>query len=108
MSPKEVKITPGVSATAMASSTRPIGITHTGQPGPVDQLDVGRQHVLDAVAVDGVGVAAAHLHELEVVVAGQLGDVGHEAAGRGTGSRYSSTNLMPARPSAPALRPTAP
>ena len=34
MSPNDVKITPGVSATAMASSTRPIGITHTGQPGP--------------------------------------------------------------------------
>ena len=34
MSPNDVKITPGVSATAIASSTRPIGITHTGQPGP--------------------------------------------------------------------------
>ena len=34
MSPKLVKMTPGVSATAMASSIRPIGITHTGQPGP--------------------------------------------------------------------------
>ncbi len=34
MSPKEVKMTPGSSETAMASSTRPIGITHTGHPGP--------------------------------------------------------------------------
>ncbi len=34
MSPKEVKITPGVLATAMASSTRPMGMTHTGHPGP--------------------------------------------------------------------------
>ena len=34
MSPKDVKMTPGVSATAMASSTRPMGITQTGQPGP--------------------------------------------------------------------------
>ena len=34
MSPNDVKITPSVSATAIASSTRPIGITHTGQPGP--------------------------------------------------------------------------
>ena len=34
MSPKEVKMTPGFLATAMASSTRPMGITHTGQPGP--------------------------------------------------------------------------
>src|SRR5581483_7923488 len=42
--------------------------------GPVHQFDGRRQHVLDAVAVDGVGVAAAHLHELVVAVAGQLGD----------------------------------
>ncbi len=34
MSPKQVKITPGTCATAIASSTRPIGITQTGQPGP--------------------------------------------------------------------------
>ena len=34
MSPKQVKITPGWWARAMPSSTRPIGITHTGQPGP--------------------------------------------------------------------------
>ena len=34
MSPNDVKITLGCSATAMASSTRPMGITHTGHPGP--------------------------------------------------------------------------
>ena len=34
MSPKQVKITPGSWASAMPSSTRPMGITHTGQPGP--------------------------------------------------------------------------
>jgi hypothetical protein len=34
MSPKQVKMTPGRRATAMPSSTRPIGITQTGQPGP--------------------------------------------------------------------------
>jgi hypothetical protein len=34
MSPKQVKITPSRCAIAMPSSTRPIGITHTGQPGP--------------------------------------------------------------------------
>ena len=33
-SPKVVKITPGVSASATQSSTRPMGNTHTGQPGP--------------------------------------------------------------------------
>ena len=34
MSPKHVKITPAGAPTAMPSSTRPIGITQTGQPGP--------------------------------------------------------------------------
>ena len=34
MSPNEVKMTPGCLATQMASSTRPMGITQTGQPGP--------------------------------------------------------------------------
>ena len=34
MSPKQVKITSGSCASAMPSSTRPIGITQTGQPGP--------------------------------------------------------------------------
>ena len=81
MSPNDVKITPGVLATAMASSTRPIGITHTGQPGPCTSSTDAGQDVLDPVAVDRVGVPAAHLHELEVVVAGELGDAAHEGAG---------------------------
>jgi hypothetical protein len=34
MSPKQVRITPSAFASAMPSSTRPIGITQTGQPGP--------------------------------------------------------------------------
>jgi hypothetical protein len=33
MAPKVVKITSGRSAIEIASSTRPIGITQTGQPG---------------------------------------------------------------------------
>ena len=33
-SPKVVKITPGRSASQTQSSTRPIGRTQTGQPGP--------------------------------------------------------------------------
>ncbi len=34
MSPKQVKMTPSLRAIAIPSSTRPIGITQTGQPGP--------------------------------------------------------------------------
>ena len=51
-------------------------------PRAVDQLDRGRQHVLYPVPVDGVGVAPAHLHELEMLVPGQVGDPCHQCAGR--------------------------
>ncbi len=42
--------------------------------GSVHQLDGFGQQVLDSVPVDGVRVTAAHLHELEMVGARQLGD----------------------------------
>ncbi len=43
MSPNDVMITSGSDARAMASSTRPIGMTHTGQPGPCTRvIDSGR------------------------------------------------------------------
>ena len=42
--------------------------------GPVYQFDRLREEMLDSVAVDGVGVAATHLHEFVVVIAGELGD----------------------------------
>ena len=72
MSPKQVKITPGSCARAMPSSTRPIGITHTGQPGPWTSSTFSGQQVVDAVLVDRVRVAAADLHHL--VVAARLDD----------------------------------
>jgi hypothetical protein len=34
MLPKVVKMTSGLPASQIASSTRPVGITQTGQPGP--------------------------------------------------------------------------
>ena len=39
--------------------------------GPCTSSTDCGQHVLDAVAVDGVGVAAAHLHEFEPAAPGQ-------------------------------------
>ena len=39
------------------------GVTHTGQPGPVHQLEPLGQQIVDAVAHDGVRLAAADLHE---------------------------------------------
>ena len=86
MSPKQVKITSGWPASHIASSMRPIGITQTGQPGAVHQFDVVGQQVFDAVPVNGVGVPAAHLHELEVFGAagpGQVLDGDQQFAGRG-------------------------
>ena len=52
-------------------SMRPIGSTQTGQPGPWIMLHVRGQQVLEAVAGDRVGVAAAELHEM--VVARRIG-----------------------------------
>ena len=43
MSPNDVMITSGFEARCMASSTRPIGMTQTGQPGPcTSSTDSGR------------------------------------------------------------------
>ena len=80
MSPKQVKITSGSCASAMPSSTRPIGITQTGQPGPWTSSTFVGQQVVDAVLVDRVGVPAAHLHHL--VVAARL-DRRQDLAGDG-------------------------
>ena len=43
MSPNEVMMTSSAVARCIASSTRPIGITHTGHPGPCTRVtDSGR------------------------------------------------------------------
>ncbi len=43
MSPNEVMMVSGWDASAIASSTRPIGMTQTGQPGPCTSvIDSGR------------------------------------------------------------------
>ena len=43
MSPNEVMMVSGWAASAIASSTRPIGMTQTGQPGPCTSvIDSGR------------------------------------------------------------------
>ena len=64
MSPNEVMMVSGWEASAIASSTRPIGITQTGQPGPCTSVIGLRQVILEPVLVDGVRVPAAHLHQL--------------------------------------------
>ena len=56
--------------------------TH-GATGSVHHLDALRQQRLDAVAIDGVGVAAARLHELASrLICGELLDLGDEDLGR--------------------------
>ena len=44
----------------------------------MNQFDGLGQDVFDAVAVDGVRVASADLHELEVLVTSQFGDASDE------------------------------
>ena len=66
MSPKHVKTTSSRSAIARPSSTRPVGKTHTGQPGPWTSSMFSGKHVAQAVAVDRVGVAAANFHDAVV------------------------------------------
>ena len=107
MSPKQVKITPSLWAIAIPSSTRPIGITHTGQPGPCTSSTLAGQQVVDPVLVDRVRVAAAHLHQL-VVAAGldQRQDLRRPRRGRarrrGTRRRTSRGGLQMASSAVPA------
>ena len=73
--------------------------------GPVDELDVLRQQVVDAVLVDRVGVPAADLHQL--VVAARL-DGGEDLAGerrgraRRRGTRRRTSSRRPASRRRPA------
>ena len=63
MSPKEQKMTSGRAAIASALSMISSGVTHTGQPGPWISSISRREELVDAVADDRVGLAAAYLHE---------------------------------------------
>ena len=95
MSPKQVRITPSLLGDRDAV-VDPAHRDHADRAaGAVHQLDVVRQVVLHAIAVDGVGVPAAHLHEL-VVPAGlaQRGDLARRAPAASSASRNSSTNLI--------------
>jgi len=56
-------------ASRIAMSMRPIGSTHTGQPGPWIMRTVGGSRSVTGVARDRMGVAAAEFHE-GVVAAG--------------------------------------
>ena len=66
----------------------------------VHQLDAVGQHVLDAVAVDRVGVPAAHLHELERARRRPARVMWPTSARAATGSRYSSTKRIAQPPPA--------
>ena len=67
MSPNVVKMTSGL----LGQPHRIVDAAHRDHahraPGPVHQLDGLGQQMLDPVAVDGVRVTAAHLHEFEMV-----------------------------------------
>ncbi len=97
MSPKHVKITLGSCAIAMPSSTRPIGSTHTGQPGPCTSSTAVGEHAVDPVAVDRVGVAAAHLHQLVRAPGLDQREDLAASARPSSASRNSSTNFIRSR-----------
>ena len=63
MSPNAVKMTPSPCDHGQAIVDSAHGEHADGAARTVDQFDVGRKKVLESEAVDGVGVAAAHLHE---------------------------------------------
>ena len=77
MSPKQVKITPGLVGDRDAVVDAPHRDHAHRAARAVHELDVRRQQVVDAVLVDRVGVPAAHLHDL--VVAARL-DRGEDLA----------------------------
>ena len=54
---------PGRAAISSALSMISSGVTQTGQPGPVDHLDLVGQQLVDAVPDDRVGLPAADLHD---------------------------------------------
>ena len=62
MSPKEQKITSGRRAMACALSIISSGVTQTGQPGPCTSSMPSGSRTIDSVLHDGVGLAAADLH----------------------------------------------
>ena len=74
MSPNEVND----DARSLRDGDRVVDSTHRDHAHraarPVHELDVRGQHVLDAVAIDGVRVPAAHLHELEIITGGERRD----------------------------------
>ena len=49
---------------ATARSMISIGVTHTGQPGPWIKAISARQHFIQPEADEGMGLAAANLHDV--------------------------------------------
>ena len=105
MSPKQVKITSGCARHRDAVVDAAHRDHADRAAGPVHELDVRRQQVVDAVLVDRVRVPAAHLHDL-VVAAGVdgRGDLGRRRRGRarrrGTRRRTSCRAPLRSRTSA--------
>ena len=65
-------------------------------PGPVDELDGVGQELVDAVADDRVGLAAAHLHDRpgSCGVRGDLVEQGRASPGRANSSRYFTSRRL--------------
>ena len=98
MSPKAAKITSGRSGQREAVVDPAHGQHADRAARAVDQLDVGGQHVLEAEAVDRVGVPAAHLHEAVVPPGSARRRISSQACAMRSESRNSSTNFTAPSP----------
>ena len=94
MSPNAVKITFGSLRHGEAVVDAAHGEHADRAARTVDQFDVVGEQVLQAEAVDGVGVAAADLHEAVVPRRDRRGGGFRRGLVISSGSRNSSTNLM--------------
>ena len=94
MSPNAVKITSGCCGDGQAIVDAAHGKHAHRAAGTVDQFDVGRQQILQAEAVDGVGVAAADFHDAVVPRGSARRRISSAVLVMSSGSRNSSTNRM--------------
>ncbi len=92
-SPKQVRITSSCASAIAAAVVDPPHRDHAHRAArAVHELDRLGQVVVHAVAVDRVGVAAAHLHDLVVAIRVRCAAAMRRASARASsGSRYSST-----------------
>ena len=93
-SPKHVKMTPGSCATAMPSSRRPMGMTHTGHPGPCTSSTLlGKRSSMPYLKM--VWVCPPHTSMIFQCLSPDSAAMRAPRARARSASRNSSANFMP-------------